>query len=557
MYHSGNGIHQRFRNPPTSNEHGIVSKVSEVKSFLGLINFLARFTPNLATEAEPLRRLTRSGNKWIWGPDQQKSFQGLKNSISRASCLVFFDKDRQTELRVDASPVGLGAILCQIQGDGTSRPVAYASRSLSDVEREALAVKFGCLKFDHYLSGDPDFTIITDHKPLLGLYKPGSHLLHPTLPRAHVNPSEHADTRMINAITTASLPRACIIEQVREATAKDAKLQTVLKSLQSGTWNKDLGLFFSHRNEVSFSDGVLLRNNRIVIPRSLQQRVLELANQGHQGVAKTKARLRTKVWWPGMSTEAETFVKRYQPCLVATEPTKPSFTPLKPTTLPKAAWLLIGMDFVGPFPTGENLLVLVDYYSRYPEVEIMKHITTAALEPRLRRIFARYGVPQEIVTDNAKTFRSSRFSNLMREFGIKHKKITPRYPRVNGEAERSTAHDANNKQKGKCYHDIKKKVQPSSIKVGDQVLIRSEKKGKVALPWRASTFRVTAVKGDSILIDDGNHRLMRHSTAVKKVPITVTTAPDVATTPPETIVAQRPRRSIKRQPDYYGYSSTA
>jgi transposase InsO family protein len=93
------------------------------------------------------------------------------------------------------------------------------------------------------------------------------------------------------------------------------------------------------------------------------------------------------------------------------------------------------MDFVGPFPTGENLLVLVDYYIRYPEVEIMKHITTAALEPPLRRIFARYGVPQEIVADNAKTFRSSRFSNLMREFGIKHKKITPRYPRANGVAE--------------------------------------------------------------------------------------------------------------------------
>jgi hypothetical protein len=111
---------------------------------------------------------------------------------------------------------------------------------------------------------------------------------------------------MINAITTASLPRACTIDEVKKATAKDAKLQTVLKSLQSGTWNKDLGLFFSHPNEFSFSDGVLLRNNRIVILRSLQQRVLELAHQGHQGVAKTKARLRTKVWWPGMSTEAKT-----------------------------------------------------------------------------------------------------------------------------------------------------------------------------------------------------------------------------------------------------------
>ena len=157
------------------------SNVSEVRSFLGLINFVSRFVPNLATEAEPLQRLTRSGSKWTWGPEQQKSFQALKNSISSASCLAFFDKNRKTELRVDASPVGLGAILCQIQDDGTSRPVAYASRSLSNVERrysqidrEALGVKFGCLKFDHYLSGDPDFTIITDHKPLLGLYKPGS-----------------------------------------------------------------------------------------------------------------------------------------------------------------------------------------------------------------------------------------------------------------------------------------------------------------------------------------------------------------------------------------------
>ena len=59
------------------------------------------------------------------------------------------------------------------------------------------------------------------------------------------------------------------------------------------------------------------------------------------------------------------------------------------------------MDFVGPFPTGENLLVLVDYYSRFPEIEIMTKITAEALEPRLRRIFSRYGVPQRIVTDNA------------------------------------------------------------------------------------------------------------------------------------------------------------
>ena len=206
---------------------------------------------------------------------------------------------------------------------------------------------------------------------------------------------------MINTITTSSLLRACTVGQVKNATATDTTLQAVIECLQSGIWNKDLGRFRPHRNEFSFSDGVPPRNDRIVIPQSLRQRILALAHQGHEGIAKTKARLRAKVWWPTMSTDAERFIKQCQPSLVITESPKPSFTPLKPSTLPKTAWLLIGMDFVGPFPTDENLLVLVDYYSRYPEVDIMKHISAAALERRLRRIFARYRVPQEIANDNA------------------------------------------------------------------------------------------------------------------------------------------------------------
>lgn len=136
------------------------------------------------------------------------------------------------------------------QDDNSFRPVAYASRSLSEVERqysqigrEALAVKFGCLSFDHYLSGDPSFTIITNQKPLLALYRPGSRppplierwelrIQHvkfqlryepgpknPTdvfsrqpLP-PQINPSERKDTRVINAIITSSLPKACTLKE--------------------------------------------------------------------------------------------------------------------------------------------------------------------------------------------------------------------------------------------------------------------------------------------------------------------------------------------------------
>ena len=167
----------------------------------------------------------------------------------------------------------------------------------------------------------------------------------------------------------------------------------------------------------------------------MQERILDLAHQGHQGITKTKSRFRSKVWWPGMSSQADKFVQLCQLCLLASS-TATQTTLLKPTPLPEAVWLLVSVDFVGPFPTGENLLVCIDYYSRYPDVEIMKTITTAALEPSLRRIFARYGIPKEIVTDNAQTFCSASFAHLMDEFGIKHRRITPNYPRVNGEVER-------------------------------------------------------------------------------------------------------------------------
>ena len=129
-----------------------------------------------------------------------------------------------------------------------------------------------------------------------------------------------------------------------------------------------------------------------------------------------------------MSSQADKFVRLCQSCLLASS-TATQTTLLKPTPLPEAAWLLVTVDFVGLFPTGENLLVCIDYYSRYPDVEIMKTITTAALEPRLRRIFARYGIPKEIVTDNAQTFCSASFAHLMDEFGIKHRRITPNYSR--------------------------------------------------------------------------------------------------------------------------------
>ena len=152
---------------------------SEVRSFLGLVNFSARFIPNLATITEPLRRLTKQNVKFEWKDEQKQAFQQLKTAMTEAQTLAFFDKDAETQVIADAGPYGLGAVLIQIQ-NGERRVICYASRSLSDVEqrysqteREALALVWACERFHVYLCGIT-FKLITDHKPLEVIFGPRS-----------------------------------------------------------------------------------------------------------------------------------------------------------------------------------------------------------------------------------------------------------------------------------------------------------------------------------------------------------------------------------------------
>ena len=106
---------------------------SEVRSFLGLVGFSARFIPDFSTTADPLRKIARQGESFIWGEEQEKSFQKLKGQIASAPVLAYFDKEAYTQIIADASPVGLGAVLMQ-EKNGERRAVCYASRTLSNVE---------------------------------------------------------------------------------------------------------------------------------------------------------------------------------------------------------------------------------------------------------------------------------------------------------------------------------------------------------------------------------------------------------------------------------------
>ncbi|KAK8777013.1 hypothetical protein V5799_029642, partial [Amblyomma americanum] len=148
----------------------------ELQAFLGLLNFYSSFLKGRTEAAEPLYRLLDRDHEWKWTGEHQRAFERLKNLLSSDAVLVPYDCKRPLILCCDASPVGVGAVLAHRADDGKEQPIAYASRTLgvsernyAQIDREGLAVVFGVKKFHQYLAGR-EFTVITDHKPLLGLF---------------------------------------------------------------------------------------------------------------------------------------------------------------------------------------------------------------------------------------------------------------------------------------------------------------------------------------------------------------------------------------------------
>jgi len=444
--------------PPTNS--------SEVKSLLGMAQYVARFIPNYATITEPLRKLTRNETPWKWEKAEVQAFERLKAALSSTKVMDYFDPQKKIDLFVDASPVGVGAILTQ-----EGKILSYASRALSDTEmrysqteREMLAVVWAAEHFHLYTYGE-SFTILTDHKPLLGVFKsrkytsarierwrirltPYRYELVYRPGKDENNPADYVSRHpvgkatqnigedYINYVCSNAVPKALSIEAIQQATKKDPILQEVIHAIETGNWkNRGLELYSRLKEELAVHNGIVLRSHRIVVPGSLREQAVELAHVGHQGILKTKRLLREKVWFPGIDQMVEDKVKTCIPCQAVTNVPK-SREPLRMTNLPSEPWKDVSVDMTGPFPSGDYMIVVIDDYSRYPEVEIVQSTSARAVIPKLDAIFARHGIPQNVKTDNGSPFNSKDFKDFAEYLGFHHRRVTPLWPEANGEVER-------------------------------------------------------------------------------------------------------------------------
>jgi len=178
----GNGITADPRKVNAIQEMEEPKDVPELRRFLGMINYLGRFIPDLASKTEPLRSLMNKKNSWVWDSAQKHAFQSLKEELISPPVLAHYDPDKETIISADASSYGLGGCLLQVQSNKEKRPVAYASRALNEteqryaqIEKEALASTWACERFSDYVLGKT-FTLETDHKPLVPLLGGGKSL---------------------------------------------------------------------------------------------------------------------------------------------------------------------------------------------------------------------------------------------------------------------------------------------------------------------------------------------------------------------------------------------
>lgn len=403
--------------------------------------------------------------KFRWSKNCQVAFEQIKKEICSEKVLVHYDPKLPLTLASDASPVGVGCVLSHRYPDGSERPIAFASKTLtkteqkySQIDKEALAIVWAVKKFYLYLKGRR-FTLITDHKPLVAIFgsKRGlpvlaaTRLLHYALilqafqfdivfrkTNDHGNadflsrlPKTSEELEVKDDITIFQMSQIETLpvtsRELRQETWKDEELGPLLEALRKG---QNLQ---GREAQYTIEDGCIMYGQRVCVPKKYQKSVLDELHEGHLGIVKMKAIARSFVYWKGIDNDIEEAARNCADC--ARHKADPAKAKVHYWEYPSMPWERIHVDFAGPI-FEHMFFVIVDAHSKWLEVYPMKITTAKKTIECLRDSFARFGLPVVLVSDNGPQFSSDEFQIFMRKNGIKHKTSAPFKPSSNGQAER-------------------------------------------------------------------------------------------------------------------------
>lgn len=438
----------------------------EVQRLQGSVTYLAKFLPRLSTVFEPIRKLTRKDTEWQWTEEHDKAMADLKKLVTSAPILAYYDPKKTITIQCDASKTGLGATIMQ-----EGKPLAYASRALTpteqryaQIEKEALAIVFALERFHQYTFGHK-IRVESDHKPLETIVKKPLHRaprrlqgmlmrmlnynieiiwkkgtemhLADMLSRAYLPYTDGSDDfAQVNLVDCLSIGPDRL-RQIKAETDKDESLQLLKVVIQQGWPDEKHSLpsqtlpYFNIRDELSIHDGLVFRGERIIVPYSLRVEMMKTVHSSHLGVESSLRRARECLYWPGISAEIKQFVSKCEAC--RSYETKNQKETLMPHDLPHRPWEKIGIDLFEY--DGKDYLVTVDYLSNFLEIDRLHDLTSKTVIKKLKAHFARYGIPNSVISDNGGQFTSDDFKKFSKAWDFEHFTISPKHSQSNGKVE--------------------------------------------------------------------------------------------------------------------------
>ncbi|KAH9753791.1 Endonuclease [Citrus sinensis] len=428
------------------------SKVPELRSFLGLVNYYRRFIKGYSTKAAPLTDMLKKNIMWHWSEECQRAFEELKKAISEEPVLALPDHTKPFEVQTDASNFAIGGVLTQ-----EGLPIAFESRKLNDTERrytvqeKEMTAIIHCLRvWRHYLLGS-HFTIMTDN--VATRYFQTQKKLSPKQARwqdflaefnyrleyklGKANVVADAPSRKAELATLSmSQPKSDIVSRIKEGLQQDPLAKDLLEKVLEGKtrrfWQEECIL--------------LTKGDRLFVPRwgNLRKEVIKECHDskwaGHPGIERTTALVQASYFWPHMRDDIEAYVRT---CLVCQQDKVDHQLPaglLEPLPLATRPWESVSMDFITSLPKSEgcgSIMVIVDRYSKYATFIAAPVDCKADEAARLfvKHIVKLWGVPKSIVSDRDPRFTGRFWMEHFKMLGTDLKFSTSFHPQTNGQTE--------------------------------------------------------------------------------------------------------------------------
>jgi hypothetical protein len=467
----------------------VPTRVKDVQSFLGFVNFYRRFIKDFSNVARPLHDLTRKDTPWHWGEQEQEAFDKLKSLVTSAPILTFPKDDKPFRIEADSSDFATGAVISQEGDDQKLHPIAFLSRSLSDVERnyeiydkEMLAIIRALEEWRYLLEGAKHpFSIHSDHRNLQYfreaqklnrrqarwslflsrfdfqlVHRPGRQMGKPDAlsrrPDHNTGQDDNADVILLKpelfqiaaarrGHLVASQEEHILLKEIRQSKEWDEQVVKAVEEMRKA------GPRSLHGAEWSEEDGLILFRGKVYVPANpeLRRKIVgahhDTRSSGHPGRFKTHELVSRNYWWPGMTRYITAYVTGCDRCnRTKTFPSKPVGT-LKPNRVPDRRWQVITVDLITGLPDSQgynSIFVVVDRLSKRIHIAPTTDEVNSEGVARLFRdhVWRHHGLPEEVISDRGSTFVSKFMRELYRLLGIKIAASTAYHPQTDGQTER-------------------------------------------------------------------------------------------------------------------------